>query len=210
MSGPTPIEVRRAGRADGAAVAATVGVAFEADPAWRWLFADRYDELAPAYAAALFDRRVDAGTVWVTVDVASVAMWVAPREAGRPGAVDRAWAAFLTRAGPEAAGRVEAYDRAIHRMWPSEPFWYLGVLATRPERRRTGLADAVLAPALAEADRDRRPCALETSTDANRAFYRRRGFTEERPLVLAAGPPTWWLERPGGAPGDGSPGPGSA
>ena len=42
-------------------------------------------------------------------------------------------------------------DHALIPTWPEEPHWYLGVLATHPNRLGAGLGAAVLAPGLAEA-----------------------------------------------------------
>jgi GNAT superfamily N-acetyltransferase len=68
-------------------------------------------------------------------------------------------------------------------------------LATRPERQRVGLATAVTAPILREADRLGIACCLETSTEVNRRFYERRGFTQATAIALPGGPATWWLRR---------------
>jgi hypothetical protein len=51
-------------------------------------------------------------------------------------------------------------------------------------------------PVLGEADRHGIACCLETSTEANRRFYERRGFIEQTEVLIPAGPPTWWLRRP--------------
>jgi GNAT superfamily N-acetyltransferase len=78
----------------------------------------------------------------------------------------------------------------------ADPHWYLGVLATHPARQGEGLASAVLAPVLDEADRTGIACCLETSKDANRRFYSRRGFTQATDVLLPDGPRTWWMRRP--------------
>jgi GNAT superfamily N-acetyltransferase len=70
------------------------------------------------------------------------------------------------------------------------------VLATHPARQGEGLATAVLTPVLGEADRLGIACALETSTETNRRFYERRGFTQATEIVLPGGPDTWWLRKP--------------
>jgi predicted N-acetyltransferase YhbS len=89
-----------------------------------------------------------------------------------------------------------SYNDAVAAVCPSEDnWWYLGVLATRPERRREGLATAVLRPILRQADRLGIACCLETSTPENRRFYERRGFTQATAVALPGGPATWWLRR---------------
>ena len=57
-----------------------------------------------------------------------------------------------------------------------------------------------MAPVLSKADAAGTDCCLETSTVANKAFYGRRGFTDVTDVMIAGGPPTWWLRRPGVTP----------
>jgi GNAT superfamily N-acetyltransferase len=177
-------------------VARCVADAFAHDPAWSFLLGDEYDRLAPLFAAALFDIRVGAATVWVAQDVAAVAMW---ERCGVPAApspeTEQVWRAYRAEVGAAPWDRLREYDRAVDEARPSGPYRYLGVLATDPSHQRRGLATAVMAPVLEEADREGIDCCLETSTMANRRFYERRGFTELTPLHIASGPPTWWLRR---------------
>jgi GNAT superfamily N-acetyltransferase len=87
------------------------------------------------------------------------------------------------------------YDAAVHAAQEPGAFWYLGILATHPSRQGEGLASAVMAPAFERADADALPCCLETSTQQNRAFYERRGFTHAVEVDLPDAPTTWWLTR---------------
>jgi GNAT superfamily N-acetyltransferase len=188
--------VRQADPGDRGAVTASVSAAFADDPAWSFLHGDDYHRLAPHFAGALFDLRVDAGDVWVTGDRATAALWEPPvgqRVSSSPS--ERVWGAYRALAGEPAWERLTEYERAVDAARPSTPYWYLGVLATRPDRQGTGLATSVIAPILEKADGDGIACCLETSTLANKAFYERRGFTEATEVHIASGPPTWWLRR---------------
>jgi GNAT superfamily N-acetyltransferase len=191
--------VRRALPADRLAVTDTVAAAFARDPAWTYLLGDGYPRLAPEFAGALFEQRVKAGSVWVTADLAAVAMWEAPGGAGHSGDGDSdAWASFAAAADPHTRERLAAYDEAIHRAAPAGPHWYLGVLATHPDRQRQGRAGGPLAAVFELAAEQGLSCCLETSTEANRAFYEARGFGVECEITLAGGPPTWWMRRAAG------------
>jgi GNAT superfamily N-acetyltransferase len=193
--------VRRAAPDERARVAATVAAAFAHDPAWAFIFGEEYERLAAHFAAALFDVRVASRTVWVTDDLAAVAMWDSPdRGDAVPGYAEGVWKRYRALSGKDALARLEIYNDAVVCASAAEPHWYLGVLATDPRRRREGLASAVLAPILDEADRAGLPCCLETSTAENRRFYERRGFTQATDVLLPGGPATWWLERPPAAP----------
>lgn len=186
--------VRVAGPADRPAVVETVVAAFAADPAWRYFVEDRYDALSPLFAGALFDKRVGNGTVWMTTDATSVAMWDAPGHP-TPEALTGAWAPFEQAASAQDLARLAAYDEGCAQVAPRGPYWYLGVLASHPSAQGRGGATAVLAAGLARADADGLPACLETSTLANRDFYGRRGFTEAVEVPVPQAPPTWWLTR---------------
>jgi GNAT superfamily N-acetyltransferase len=175
---------------------ASVAAAFAADPGWAFIFGAEYERLAAYFAGALFDVRVAARNVWVTDDLAAVAMWDPPGGSDAvPGHADGVWERYRAIAGEQALERLAIYNEAVASAVPTYPHWYLGVLATHPQRRREGLASAVLTPVLEEADRAGLPCCLETSTAENRRFYERRGFTGVTDIVLPGGPATWWLCR---------------
>jgi GNAT superfamily N-acetyltransferase len=109
--------------------------------------------------------------------------------------VEEVWASYRAIASEEAWDRLASYNDAVAEAVPDEPHWYLGVLATKPERRREGLATALLSPILDEVDRLGIACCLETSTVENRRFYERRGFERASEIILQGGPDTWWLRR---------------
>jgi len=196
--------IRRALPDERCGVAATVAAAFAHDPGWAFILGEEYERLAGHFVGALFDVRVLRQNVWVTDDLAAVAMWDPPDESdAAPGHTASVWARYRATAGEEASERLRRYNHAVAVAAASAPerHWYLGVLATDPQRRREGLASAVLRPILDEADRLGIACCLETSTADNRRFYERRGFTRATEIVLPDGPPTWWLRRaaaPGG------------
>jgi GNAT superfamily N-acetyltransferase len=195
--------IRKASPDDRAAVVTSVVAAFAGDPAWEFLLGNEYERLAGEFAGALFDLRVAGETVWVSEDLAAVAMWDPPDQGDAvPGYAAGVWGRYRASAGEEAFERLARYNDALDGVAPAEPgYWYLGVLATHPDRQREGLASAVLAPILDEADRLGLTCCLETSTAGNRRFYERRGFTEATDVVVAGGPPTWWLRRSPGISG---------
>jgi len=205
MASVAGARVRRARPADRSDVIATVAAAFGGDPAWGFILGPEYERVAPHFAGALFDLRVGSGDVWVTDDLAAVAMWEPPGGSPlAPEAAEAIWGAFGDVAGAAVDQRLTAYDSGVAAARPTGPFWYLGVLATRPDRQGEGLATAVLSPVLEVADRGGIPCCLETSTAANRGFYEARGFTIATDVHIADGPTTWWLRRDAQDPRDAS------
>jgi len=191
------VVVRRATPEDREAVVATVVAAFHDDPAWEFITAGENERLSPYFAAALFDGRAGAGTVWVTDDCRAVAMW---DDRTSPHVEDlyppEIWDRYREVAGEAAWDALQRYDGALHVHEPAEPFWYLGVLATHQSAQGTGLASAVLRPVFAEADAAGVDCWLETSKPDNTRFYARRGFAERIEVEIDGGPTTWWMRRP--------------
>ena len=116
---------------------ATVVAAFTGDPGWGWFLGPGFDRLAPLFAGALFDQRVGGGTVWMTDDAASVSLWDPPGGPD-PQIVEAVWRTFHDAAGPESLTRLAAYDTALGQASPSGSYWYLGVLATHPDRPTAG------------------------------------------------------------------------
>lgn len=189
--------VRKASPDDRSGVVANVVAAFANDPAWEFLLGGNYEHLAPQFAGALFDLRVATETVWVSDDLAAVAMWDPPHKGdAAPGYVTGVWGSYRATAGEEVFERLTRYNDALDAAAPAQSgYWYLGVLATHPRRQREGLASTVLEPMLSEADRLGLTCCLETSTVGNRRFYEHRGFTDATDVVVPGGPETWWLRR---------------
>ncbi len=190
------VDVRLATTRDRERVVESVSLAFHGDPAWDFILGAGACDAAAAFARVLFDARAGRGTVWVADDGAAVAMWDRVDVTRGDGVTDDIWARFRAAVGERVWASLWAYDEAVKASGPARPYWYLGVLATHPDRQGEGLATAVLRPGTAAADAEGWDCWLETSKPANKAFYASRGYVESIPVADLDGPPTWWLRRP--------------
>ncbi len=167
----TEPSIRIATPADRADVIDTVVAAFDQDPAFRWFFPTdtSWARNVQPFVGALFDSRVDSSATWLVDDAAAVAMWADPAaESLRAdlGALDDA-----------ALARLSAYNAATADGLPDEPFWYLGVLATRPDRQGERLGRTVMEAGLRRAATTGVPAYLETTKPANVSMYERSGWS---------------------------------
>jgi GNAT superfamily N-acetyltransferase len=84
----------------------------------------------------------------------------------------------------------------LHKQDVPEPHWYLWILGVAPDYQNQGIGSALLQPVLKQADIERVPCYLETSTESGVRFYQRQGFEVIRTGRIAANvPPYWTLKR---------------
>jgi ribosomal protein S18 acetylase RimI-like enzyme len=195
---PTPA-VTTAARlepAERAAALASVVAAFATDPLLRWVWPEdgRYACLAPPFFGLLLDLRRAGGEVWTAGGGAAVAMWDPPGGSYAPPAEDP-WPALQATFSRAERDRWAIFDGAVAVPAGVAPYWYLGVLATHPDRQRSGLARAAAGPVLAAADRTRTVAYLETATEANLGFYEGLGFAVDREVGLPDGGPRCWLMR---------------
>jgi GNAT superfamily N-acetyltransferase len=163
--------ITRATPADRDRVISTVAAAFRTDPAMRYFFPDdaTYLDHLAAFCGYLFDKRVARGTVWVAESGAAAALWDAPVLNGATGAV-------LELPG-DALDRISRYDAAVESVMPSQPHWYLGIIATHPDYAGRRLGRALIAAGVAQAREAGLPAYLETSNPANVDLYQAAGWS---------------------------------
>jgi GNAT superfamily N-acetyltransferase len=166
--------VTRATAASRDRVVDSVVSAFATDPAFQFFFPDptTFVDRATTFAGHLFDRRVGRGTIWIIDGGSSVAMWDEPADAADEQREDGLTLELPT----DCLARLDAYHAALQSALPSGKFWYLGVLATHPDRRSRGWGRAVIVPALELAVEAGVPAYLETTNPNNIDFYQRAGW----------------------------------
>jgi ribosomal protein S18 acetylase RimI-like enzyme len=79
-----------------------------------------------------------------------------------------------------------------HKQDLPQPHWYLSMLGVSPAYQRQGIGSLLLQPVLKQADKDRSPCYLETSTEGGVRLYQRHGFEIVRSDSLLAGKLKFW------------------
>lgn len=188
--------VRQATVADVAALAATLGEAFQDDPVMSWCYPDhgRRREILPRTFELIIEATLPAESVYVTADGVAGAIWEPPG-ASEDGDGDEELVAALGQVSGDDAERLFTLLELLDPKRPRASHHYLYAIGTRPGWQSKGLGSALLRPVLEACDRDRTPAYLEASSERNVALYRRHGFEVTEEVRLPAGPPTWLMWR---------------
>ena len=181
------------------AIGHVLGQAFADDPVMAWTLGDG-DTCDPLKAAAFF--RLDArnhlrhGLCFVTDPPGGVSIWAPPdRWKTRPLDLVRSAPRLLRLAPLKQLRRALDFVSTVEAAHPAEPHYYLAVLGTDPGQRGRGLGVAVMSPVLERADREGRPCHLESSKAGNLPYYERHGFEVTGEIVHPEAPPLWSMWR---------------
>lgn len=198
------VGVRQATASDADDVTHALANAFSEDPLFSWMIGpDAPLEVRMRVffgAMAKMSLRKPDHLVFVAEDGSGAAVWqpvgkwrVPPIDLLRASpAVVRA---FRTRV-PVMMGAL----KAIEKVHPREPHYYLEILGTRKDRQGTGIGSAVMDPVLRRADEEGLPAYLESSNPRNIPFYARHGFEVREEVECGKGAPvvtTMWREPKG-------------
>ncbi|QIS04170.1 GNAT family N-acetyltransferase [Nocardia brasiliensis] len=134
------------------------------------------------------------GRVWVSDDVAAVAVWTTPTTTDLT-EVFAELGPELAEAAGDRAEAAAAAEAALAPLRPTGPAWFLGVVGVRPDAQGRGLGRAIIEPGLRAAAEAGVEAYLETSLETNLAFYRKLGFEVTGELELPGGGPRTWAMR---------------
>jgi ribosomal protein S18 acetylase RimI-like enzyme len=198
VSRPT-YETRTARSDEWRTLGAMLAAAFDDDPVWCWICPDpvrRRRHLGGLFAQVIRPR-VRRGDVLTTDSHQGAAVWAPPGE-WKSGPRD---AARCLLPALRAVGLGPARERlgalpAMERGHPSEPHWYLELLAARADLRGRGVGGALMEPMMERLAEEGLPAYLESSKYENLAFYHRYGFEVTEEFTIARGcPPMWRMWR---------------
>ena len=174
------MRIATAGEID--AVTEIIALAFADDPVWGPALARADGSTAHhiPYWRLFVEGAVPQGLVFRSDDDAAVAVWIPPGgEEMSDEQVEQLRQVVIDNLDPAAQEAMFAlWDRFDAGHPSDEPFVYLSLLATHPDHRGRGIAQALVRENLAEFDRQGIPAYLESTNPANDHRYERLGFTK--------------------------------
>ena len=187
--GPFPT-VRVATTDDLDGVVATLTSAFFDDPLWGPAFPDLTHRRAQA--SALW--RLFAGSAlrypftFVTENTESTAVWIPPGGVDLTESESVGFESFLVDlVGEQAANGILVISAQFEEVRPTEPHFYLSLLATHRDHRGRGFGMGLLRENLERIDALGGAAHLESSNPVNDARYRSVGFERQGEFTVASG-----------------------
>ena len=181
------------------AVADAVSRGFHDNEMWCWIIPDprrRGRLLQQFYRATVRHVFAPREHAWTTPDSAGGALWFAPGEESiTPMQAIRELRVLAPALKARGLRRALAIESVKKRHRPAEPHWYLETLSVTPEKQRSGVGTALIAPVLDQCDREGIPAYLETQRQANIPYYERFGFSLKPEMTALDSPPLWPMLR---------------
>lgn len=189
--------VRRATAAEMPAVGEVLARAFVGDPLWEWIAPpSSWNHGVARWFEAEARNRAAAGVdVLVDDDLRGVAIWAPPGTWADSVRYNLRMVGPHLRAFRGRIKRAATVGAATEKVHPKEPHWYLAYLGTDPDHQGSGVGSALIEEVTRRCDDQGLPAYLESSKEANLAFYARHGFVESDPLTPGGGPPIWPMWR---------------
>jgi len=193
------MSIRRATEEDKESILDTLELAFADDPFAAWLVGpgpDRATARRRYFEMVLLKLTLPHGEVYLDDRDTGAALWAPP---GTWQLTPMAQVLMLPRVarvvGMRRMGKVLQGVEQVEGLRPPPPWYLLALIGTRPESRRQGVGSALLAPVLSRCDEEGVAAVLETSNQANVAWYMKHGFQLCGETQLPEGPPCWSMVR---------------
>jgi ribosomal protein S18 acetylase RimI-like enzyme len=196
MNSMEKMPVRTATVADQDRAVAAVVLGFSADPIARWSYPEPHDYLSffPRVVAAFGGNAFEHGTGFYIDNFSGAALWLPPDVEPRE---EEMMALLQQTIAEQRQDEVFSLLEQMGNYHPSEPHWYLPLIAVDPMRQGKGYGSALLAHALIQCDRDKKAAYLESTNPRNVSLYQRHGFEVLGTIQVGSSPPVFpMLRRP--------------
>ncbi len=189
------LPIRAASFDDEEIIGALLTLSFADDPFVRWILPDPRKFIADSriHAGRAYSSAFDSGTVHIIGEILGAAVWVPPGAKS-----DRS-----TETAPQGDSGDPGFPPEFAELLaqsavycPTEPHWYLGLIAVDPFHRGKKLGTRLLQHGLALCDRDGVPAYLESTNAGNLTLYQRAGFELLAEVKVGSSPPRFPMLRP--------------
>src|SRR5262249_36276642 len=151
---------------------------------WTWPNGPLYLATFPSFAKAFGGAAFAHGSAH-RVGNAGAALWLPPDIEPDEAELGRIMALTVQ---PELMADAARNMEQMAKHHPSEPHWYLPLIAVDPAHRNKGVGAALLSHALAACDRDGALAYLESTNPRNIPLYERHGFERTGSIQVGSSP----------------------
>jgi ribosomal protein S18 acetylase RimI-like enzyme len=175
------------------AIAAVV-LGFSADPVARWSYPEPHDYLSffPRVVKSFGGNAFEHGTGYYIENFLGAALWLPPDVEPRE---EEMMALLQTTIAEQRQEEVFSLLEQMGSYHPSEPHWYLPLIGVDPTQQGKGYGSALMAHALIQCDRDKKPAYLESTNPRNVPLYQRHGFEVLGTIQVGSSPPVFPMLR---------------
>ena len=186
-----------AGPADLPGLVITFADAFSDDPMIRWPMPDATPAMLQELFRVFLAPYVEFGVLWKIGGSDGGAAWLPPGVAGRFAEIEQSTRPGVNPLTGDGGVRYAAFWDWLGAHLPSEPCWFLDLVAVAPAVQGRGLGRALVRHGLDRARSDRCPAFLETGTPGNVPFYQSLGFQiVDQQQAPDGGPVIWFMQTP--------------
>ncbi len=150
-------------------------LAFSRDPIARWMYPSpqEYLEHFPHFVKTFAAKAFDSESVYYLDGYLGAAIWFPPNT--KPDSNDMA--AFIQQTvAPQKQEELFAMFGQIEPYYPSQPYWYLGILGVDSFHQKKGYGATLLSHQLSLCDYNQQIAYLESSSPKQVPFYEKHGF----------------------------------
>ena len=184
---PRTEAVRVAEKLDIAAAIQVVRMGFATDPVARWVYPNITDYMTvfPDFINGMAGRAFQQSTAYIAAGNSGAALWLPP---GVNSDEEILGNLVEETVSPSIRKDFDSFMEQMVANHPTEPHWYLPMIAVDPYRFGQGIGTSLMRFALEKCDEQNLPAYLESSNPRNITLYQRFGF-EIVGLIRAGGSP---------------------
>ncbi len=172
MDAPT---VNTATEAEMSKVIQTIVLGFASDPVARWCWPEpeTYLEAMPKFVSAYGGRAFRNAAAYIVDGYRGAALWLPPDEEPDESSLEEVIGDTMSEQKQTDIGAALEELGTYH---PTEPHWYLPLIAVDPYYQGQGIGAALMKHAVRRCDEDETKAYLESTNPRNISLYERHGF----------------------------------